>query len=194
MKTTKSISSAIYFLGLAGALLFTLLLAHEGAREVVRAVAAAGWWLVLISALHLLPFSLDSFEWWILFPKRDRLPLLAVGWARFLGESVSNLVPAAQVGGDLVRARLAVLKGASLPVATATVLVDITVSVCQRVRANFFHPFGAESAHSYDGTNPPDRAGDGGGAVGAGSRRRVLRRPAPRDVSAVRFPPLPMRS
>ena len=129
MKTSGTICWAIYFLGLAGALLFTLLLVHEGAGEVLRAVTAAGWWLALISALHLLPLSLDSFEWWILFPKRDRLPLRTVVWARFLGESVSNLVAAAQVGGDLVRARLAVLKGAPLAVATATVLVDITASV-----------------------------------------------------------------
>ena len=50
-------------------------------------------------------------------------------WARWLGESFSNLVPAAQVGGDILRTRLVVFRGASIPVATAAVLVDITVSV-----------------------------------------------------------------
>jgi putative membrane protein len=48
---------------------------------------------------------------------------------RWLGESVSNLLPVAQVGGDLVRARLAVLNGTRMPVSAATVLVDITISV-----------------------------------------------------------------
>ncbi len=50
-------------------------------------------------------------------------------WVRWLGESFSNLVPAAQVGGDILRARLVVLHGTPIPIATATVLVDITVSV-----------------------------------------------------------------
>jgi putative membrane protein len=48
---------------------------------------------------------------------------------RWLGESVSNLLPMAQVGGDVVRARLAVLNGTRISVSAATVLVDITVSV-----------------------------------------------------------------
>src|SRR5260370_29177231 len=50
-------------------------------------------------------------------------------WMGWLGEYVSNLLPAGQVGGDLVRARLAVLNGTRVSVSAATVLVDITVSV-----------------------------------------------------------------
>jgi len=45
-------------------LLFTILLIREGAHDVVRAVAATGWWLAVIPAFHLLPLFLDSFEWW----------------------------------------------------------------------------------------------------------------------------------
>src|SRR6266404_3129521 len=48
---------------------------------------------------------------------------------RWIGESVSTLVPSAAVGGDIVRARLATIKGVSLPVAAGTVLVDITLGI-----------------------------------------------------------------
>jgi putative membrane protein len=48
---------------------------------------------------------------------------------RWIGESVSTLVPSAAVGGDVVRARLAALHGASIPTSAASVLVDITLGV-----------------------------------------------------------------
>ncbi len=123
------VKATVYLLGFAGALLFTILLIREGAQDVLRALGTAGWWLAVIAVFHLLPLFLDTFEWWILFPKEDRMRLPVLYGVRWLGESVSNLVPAAQVGGDLVRARLAVFCGVTIPVATATVLVDITVSV-----------------------------------------------------------------
>src|SRR5438270_4493565 len=48
---------------------------------------------------------------------------------RWIGESVSTLVPSAAVGGDMVRARLAAISSAPLPIAAATVLVDLTLGV-----------------------------------------------------------------
>ena len=129
MKKLPRFRFTAYVLGLAGAALFTILLVRQGAQDVVRAVATAGWWLAVIAAYHLFPLFLDALEWSILFPAQDRLRMRTMYWVRWLGESFSNLVPAAQVGGDILRARLVVLHGASIPVATATVLVDITVSV-----------------------------------------------------------------
>ena len=40
-----------------------------------------------------------------------------------------TLVPSAAIGGDIVRARLAAIHGASLPIAAGTVIVDITLGV-----------------------------------------------------------------
>jgi putative membrane protein len=48
---------------------------------------------------------------------------------RWIGESVSSLVPSAAVGGDIVRARLATIHGAPVATAAATVLVDLTLGV-----------------------------------------------------------------
>jgi putative membrane protein len=72
---------------------------------------------------------LDAIAWWVLFPNSDRLSLWQLFWMRWIGESVSTLVPSAAVGGDVVRARLATLHGASVPNAAASVLVDITLGV-----------------------------------------------------------------
>jgi putative membrane protein len=129
VKEAHKIQLTAYVLGLAGAALFTVLLIHQGASDVVRAVAVVGPWLLVIAAFHLLPMCLDGLTWWILFPLGERVRYRTVFWMRWLGESVSNLLPAAQVGGDLVRARLAVLNGTRMSVSAATVLVDITVSV-----------------------------------------------------------------
>src|SRR5260370_36012110 len=129
MKAIGRIGPTIYLFGIAGAVLFIFLLIREGAQDVIRAVAEAGWWLAAITGFHLIPLFLDSFEWWILFPRSNRTRLRTIYWIRWMGESVSNLVPAAQVGGDIVRARLAVLYSVPIPVAIATVVADITVSV-----------------------------------------------------------------
>ena len=139
MKAMRKIGPTIYLFGIAGAILFTLLLIREGAQDVIRAVAEAGWWLAVITGFHLIPLFLDSFEWWILFPRENSPRLRTIYWIRWIGESVSNLVPAAQVGGDILRARLAALYGVPIPVATATVVVDITVSVLVQT---FFTVFG----------------------------------------------------
>jgi putative membrane protein len=129
VKEAQKIQLTAYALGLAGAALFTILLIHQGASDVARALAAIGGWLALIAAFHLLPMLLDGLTWWILFPLGERVRYRTIFWMRWLGESVSNLLPVAQVGGDLVRARLAVLNGTRMSVSAATVLVDITVSV-----------------------------------------------------------------
>jgi putative membrane protein len=48
---------------------------------------------------------------------------------RWVGESISTLVPSAAVGGDIVRARLAALRGVSLNTAAGTVIVDLTIGI-----------------------------------------------------------------
>jgi hypothetical protein len=98
VKETPKIQLTAYTLGLAGAALFTILLIHQGASDVVRALAAVGPWLLVIVAFHLLPMSLDGLTWQILFPPGDRVRYRTIFWMRWLGESVSNLLPAAQVG------------------------------------------------------------------------------------------------
>src|SRR5213082_1393431 len=120
----------MWLLGLAGAALFTFLLVRQGAPQVGAAFASAGWAIAGVAIYHFaVPVFLDAMAWWALFPKPERLSLWQLFWMRWIGESVSTLVPSAAVGGDVVRARLAALRGAPVPTAAASVLVDITLGV-----------------------------------------------------------------
>jgi len=129
MRAPGKIRLTIYLLAFAGAALFTALLIHQGIGQVLDAFATGEWGILGVVVYHLIPLFLDAIAWWVLFPRPDRLPLLQLFWMRWIGESISALVPSAAVGGDIVRARLAAIRGASLPVAAGTVLVDITLGI-----------------------------------------------------------------
>jgi putative membrane protein len=130
MKAPGKIKLAVYLFGFAGAALFTALLVRQGVSAVGLAVTAAGWAIAAIALYHLVvPLFLDAVAWWVLFPARVRPALFKLFWMRWVGESVSTLVPSAAVGGDIVRARLATLEGAPLALSAATVLVDLTLGV-----------------------------------------------------------------
>src|SRR5213075_3241984 len=130
MKAPGKIHITIWLAGLIGAALFTFLLIRQGASQVVAAFASAGWAIPAVVIYHFaVPVLLDAIAWWVLFPKSDRLPLRQLLWMRWIGESVSTLVPSAAVGGDIVRARLASINGAPVPVAAGSVLVDVTLGV-----------------------------------------------------------------
>jgi putative membrane protein len=129
MKAPGKVQLTFYLLGFAGAALFTALLIRQGAAKVLDAFVTAEWAILGIVVYHLIPVFFDALAWSVLFPKSDRLPLLKLFWMRWIGESVSTLVPSAAVGGDIVRARLAAINGAPLPIAAASVLVDITLGI-----------------------------------------------------------------
>src|SRR5881275_2980393 len=130
MKAPGKIQITVWLLGLAGAALFTVLLIRQGAPQVGAAFASAGWAIAAVVIYHLaVPVLLDAAAWWVLFPRSDRLPLRKLYWMRWVGESVSTLVPSAAVGGDIVRARLAAISGTPIATAAGTVLVDLTLGV-----------------------------------------------------------------
>src|SRR5438105_11278453 len=129
MQGRRKFQLTLYLLGFAGAALFTVLLIREGAAKVLDAFVTPEWVILGIAAYHSIPILLDAIAWWVLFPKSQRLPLRKLLWMRWVGESVSTLVPSAAVGGDIVRARLAAINRAPVPVAAGTVLVDLTLGV-----------------------------------------------------------------
>jgi len=134
MKAPGKIQITVWLLGVGGAALFTALLIRQGLPQVGAAFLAAGWAIAAVVIYHFaVPVFLDALAWWALFPKSDRLPLRKLFWMRWIGESVSTLVPSAAVGGDIVRARLAAINGAPVPVAAGSVLVDITLGVFTQI-------------------------------------------------------------
>jgi hypothetical protein len=133
MKARGKLQLVVYFLGSSGAALFTILLIHQGASGVGGTLANAGWGIAAVAIFHFVPIFLDAGAWWVLFPKIGRPRLRSLFWMRWIGESVSNLVPSAMVGGDLVRARLVSISGTPMPAAVASVIVDITIGVPMQI-------------------------------------------------------------
>ena len=130
MKLPSRIRLTFYLLAFVGAALFTVLLIREGAPQIGRAFATARWAILAVVLYHLcVPIFLDGLAWWVLFPRIERPPLRQIFWMRWIGESVSTLVPSAAVGGDIVRARLATIHGTPVAIAAGTVLVDLTLGV-----------------------------------------------------------------
>ncbi len=120
----------LYALAVAGGSLLVYLLVSNGLGDVAREVAAARWGVAAVVIYHLLPLFLDTLSWWNLFPKESRPSVPALFRMRWVGESVSYLLPTSSVGGDILRARLAALKGVPIAQAAASVLADITLGIC----------------------------------------------------------------
>ncbi|HEY4757929.1 MAG TPA: flippase-like domain-containing protein, partial [Chthoniobacterales bacterium] len=133
MKPGGKLKLTIYILGFAGAALFTVLLVKQGIMSVGGAVATAGWAIAGIAAFHFVPILLDTMAWHVLFPKAVRPRPQSLFWMRWIGESISNLIPSAAVGGDIVRARLATVTGTPMAAAAASVIVDVTLGVVTQV-------------------------------------------------------------
>ncbi len=133
MKTRGKVKLTIYLLGFAGAALFTILLVRQGVMAVGAAVVTAGWGIAAIAAFHFVPILLDAIAWHVLFPKAVRPRWQSLFWMRWIGESISNLIPSAAVGGDIVRARLATIAGTPMAAAAASVIVDVTLGVVTQI-------------------------------------------------------------
>jgi len=141
MQPSAKVRFTVYLLGFAGAALFTALLVRQGVMSVGAAVASAGWGIAAVAAFHFVPILIDAIAWWVLFPETERPRWQSAFWMRWIGESISNLVPSAQVGGDVVRARLATFTGSPLPTAAASVIVDIVIGVVTQIGFTLFGLF-----------------------------------------------------
>ena len=119
----RAISYAGLVLGLA---LATALVVHAGAGTVADALSRAGWNVCWLALFYLLPLTLAASGWRQLFVDAEPPPLLAAVRAVWIGVAVNWLLPVAQVGGEFVRARLA-MKGGVSGAAGASVVIDKTV-------------------------------------------------------------------
>jgi putative membrane protein len=110
---------------LAGIGVLVALILGTGLDAIRDALAPVGWGVVPIILSHALPILLDVIAWRRLFI--GPAPSLGASFGmRWIGEAVNNLLPVAQLGGELARVRLAMLAGVETSRAAATVLADVT--------------------------------------------------------------------
>ncbi len=103
------------------------LIAWQGLDTVLLVLAVGGWSLLLLGVYQILPIILAALGWRELLGTVRQRGLVGLTVINWIGLSVNWLLPAAQIGGDLLRARLLTQRGADGAAATASVVVDKTI-------------------------------------------------------------------
>lgn len=129
MKGSRKFWTVVLVLGIAGLTWLIVLLIRHGLADITAALAKAGWGVAAVVAFHFVVLVCNALAWHCVFPPGQRLPFTKLLWIRWMGESVQNLFPATAVGGEVVRARLAVTQGVPGALAAASVITDITLGM-----------------------------------------------------------------
>lgn len=115
--------------GLAGLASAAYMIADHGAGDILSGASAIGWAGLLIVVLYRsASLVTGACAWRLLYPPEQRQSLARMGLYRWICESVNSLLPVAQIGGDLARAKLAAYPGQGA-VSGAAVVVDITLNL-----------------------------------------------------------------
>lgn len=122
-----------FWLGLAGVAVAAGLVASQGAADVFRSLLTVRWSIVPVCAAFLMFLGLGTAGWRTLFPAAQRLRFRTLLWARWISNSINNLLPVAQIGGDLIRIRMLMQRGMPGPAAAASVVVDVTLAVVTQI-------------------------------------------------------------
>ncbi len=131
--------SRVAYAGLAlGVVLFAAVIAWQGIGDVTKAFGRAGWWIVAIALLHLPPLWADALGWRSLIPPGQQPRRRTMIRARWIGESINDLLPVLQMGGNVVKAWLLVDRGVRLGRAGASVVVDVTLVVLSQILFTLF--------------------------------------------------------
>jgi len=122
-------------IGIAG---FVALLIWQGIGDITHTLAAAGWGLLLVTGFHVIPMLSSSVCWRVLLPDLHRPSLIRLLIARWIGESVNSMLPVAQIGGEIAKARWMMRRGQhqyAIPatVAGSSVVVEVTLSLLTQI-------------------------------------------------------------
>jgi glycosyltransferase 2 family protein len=103
---------------------------YVGYNEVLSAVLAAGWGgFLLLTAFALALFPVLGAAWHVLAGGDARHSFAAFLWGRFVRDSAAEILPFSQVGGFVIGARAAILKGIPAPLAFGSTIVDVSTEM-----------------------------------------------------------------
>lgn len=121
--------------GVLGLGLTVWMLSRFGAQAIFALVMTGGWGLLAAIIFHGVQVSLSAQAWRII-ARRDlapHLPLRDFFMLRCVREGVNNLLPVAQVGGEVVASRLLARRGLGLRRAAAATICDLTIELLSQV-------------------------------------------------------------
>ncbi|MFT9417725.1 lysylphosphatidylglycerol synthase domain-containing protein [Acetobacter sp.] len=121
--------------GILGLGLTLWMLSRFGAQAIFALVMTGGWGILAAIVFHAVQVSLSAQAWRII-ARRDlppHLPLRDFFMLRCVREGVNNLLPVAQVGGEVVASRLLSRRGLGLRRAAAATICDLTIELLSQV-------------------------------------------------------------
>lgn len=120
------------FAGILGLALAIYLIVHAGFSEIFALLLVAGWGLLWLLPLHLLPLALDVLSWKWLLRGEVRARFWFLLWVALVREAVNGLLPVARVGGEFVGVRLLAQYGVPASVAGASVMVEVSLTLASQ--------------------------------------------------------------
>ncbi len=117
--------STLWLAFLIGVAAFAAVLLTNGFADIVRGVAVIGWGLLAIVLIRLLALTLAGTAWGLILGHRVSQPFSVYVGLRIVREAINCLLPAVQVGGDIVGGRLLAQFGVPPGLAAASILVDL---------------------------------------------------------------------
>jgi putative membrane protein len=103
------------------------LIAIEGAGAILSLLSRAGWILLLLVPLQIIPLLLDVIGWRVLI--LARVPLPALFLIASIRQAINRLLPVANVGGDIAGIRLLTQQGVDGTTATASVIIELLLAL-----------------------------------------------------------------
>ena len=118
---------------LGGVTLLVTLVAVSSPAAIAAILVSSPAPLAAASIYRVVPLALYAVSWRLLIAPGLRPRLATLLRLRWIGESVNALLPVAQVGGDVARARLLAQRGAPTPIAAASMVADLGMGAATQV-------------------------------------------------------------
>jgi putative membrane protein len=110
-----------------GLVALVALIVAQGAGTLAGLLSHAGWILLLLAPLQVIPMVFDTLGWRVLLPAPIRVSaLFLIAWIR---QAINRLLPVASVGGEIVGVRLLRRQGVGGMSAAASVIVELMLGL-----------------------------------------------------------------
>ena len=116
-----------------GVAIVVWLVAHADPAALFGVFPRIGWGFAAILAARGATIIVDCAAWYCILPRAERPGFAAMLPLRWIGESINTTLPAAQIGGDVVRARLLQQRVAAPVRGAASVAVDFCLSLFAQI-------------------------------------------------------------
>lgn len=128
------VSRALRLLGLLlGVAILAWLVAHADLAELIGVFPRIGWGFLAILGVRAIIVLLNTAAWRCLVPRQDRPNFATLAVLRWITEAINATLPVAQIGGDVVRARLLQQQIATPAHGAASVAVDFSVTIVAEI-------------------------------------------------------------